>query len=126
MKIYLEPFVEEFVKDLLRYLILFVFAIDRFNFILFYDCSQWTTGSKCRARWSTDGKLYDATIVSKHPDNRTCTVRYNEYNNEEILPLLSLLPARSDRRSTDGQFATSRSSQSHACYQFSSLSVGLL
>jgi len=52
---------------------------------------KWHIGSQCRCKYSEDGLIYDATIISLDEDGDMCTVRYAFYNNEEHQRLCDLL-----------------------------------
>jgi len=44
---------------------------------------NWQTGDACRAVYSEDGEEYEGTVVFKNTVNRSVTVRFHGYNNEE-------------------------------------------
>merc|ERR1739838_108143 len=44
--------------------------------------NNWHTGDSCRAKYSEDGIIYEATILAMHPTGN-CQVRFVGYNNEE-------------------------------------------
>ena len=46
--------------------------------------------------YSDDGQTYDAVVVGVDGGSRTCTVRYDYYNNEEVQRLEDLLLPVSD------------------------------
>ena len=37
----------------------------------------------CRATYSVDGEEYEGTVVNKNVGNKSVTVRFHGYNNEE-------------------------------------------
>ncbi|XP_070689081.1 survival motor neuron protein-like [Pempheris klunzingeri] len=55
--------------------------------------SKWGVGARCQVRWSEDGQVYLATVVSL--DGERCRVHFNGYGNEEDVEL-------SELRSPDG------------------------
>jgi hypothetical protein len=77
---------------------------------------QWKVGDRCKAQWSKDGKLYDASIVSVHKDDSTCTVKYDEYNSEEIRKLLYLVPRSSDVDRKHSRFHGGKDSQANVSF----------
>jgi len=44
---------------------------------------SWDIGDACRAVYSEDGEEYEGTVVFKNTANRSVTVRFHGYNNEE-------------------------------------------
>lgn len=38
--------------------------------------NKWTVGSQCRAIYSVDGQLYEATILKIFKDGKTCLVKF--------------------------------------------------
>ena len=54
-------------------------------------CLQWQAGDPCRARYSNDGEIYEATIVGVNHGDASCLVRFVGYNNEEQMAQSSLL-----------------------------------
>ena len=44
---------------------------------------EWALGEACRAAYSEDGEEYEGTVVNKNVGNRSVTVRFHGYNNEE-------------------------------------------
>ena len=44
---------------------------------------EWALGEACRATFSEDGEEYEGTVVNKNVGNRSVTVRFHGYNNEE-------------------------------------------
>jgi len=59
------------------------------------ETTEWQVGSRCRAVYRDDGQTYDAVIASLDADTKTCTVRYDYYNNEEVQRLDDLMPSTS-------------------------------
>ncbi|XP_066993015.1 survival motor neuron protein isoform X2 [Anabrus simplex] len=57
---------------------------------------DWRVGSHCRAVYSEDGQIYEATIVSIQSNAGTCVIQYVGYNNNEVVPLKNLLPSAGD------------------------------
>lgn len=57
---------------------------------------QWHTGDACRARFSEDNVIYEATIIGMNAKEGTCVVRYVGYNNEEEVPLSKLQKSRGE------------------------------
>ncbi|KAH3838080.1 hypothetical protein DPMN_111486 [Dreissena polymorpha] len=51
---------------------------------------QWKQGDLCRAKYTEDGCVYDAEIISIDDACGTCTVRYLNYENEEEQDLKNL------------------------------------
>jgi len=43
----------------------------------------WQIGEACRAMYSEDGEEYEGTVVHRNTANRSVTVRFHGYNNEE-------------------------------------------
>ena len=43
----------------------------------------WQIGEACRAVYSVDGEEYEGTVVHNNTANRSVTVRFHGYNNEE-------------------------------------------
>ncbi|XP_070000603.1 survival motor neuron protein isoform X1 [Penaeus vannamei] len=56
--------------------------------------TEWHTGDPCRARYSEDNFIYEATIIGMNTKQGTCVVRYVGYNNEEEVPLNKLQKSR--------------------------------
>ncbi|CAD6234301.1 GSCOCG00007737001-RA-CDS [Cotesia congregata] len=52
--------------------------------------NKWTVGSQCRAIYSVDGQLYEATILKIFKDGKTCLVKFLGYGNTEKVELSSL------------------------------------
>lgn len=77
---------------------------------------QWEVGERCKARWSKDGNLYYASIVSMHNDNSTCTVKYDEDNSEEIRKLLYLVPLSSNVDRKHSSFHGGKDSQANVSF----------
>ncbi|XP_028260615.1 survival motor neuron protein-like isoform X2 [Parambassis ranga] len=50
--------------------------------------TKWEVGAQCRAVWSEDGQVYQATVVSV--DAERCRVRFSGYGNEEEVELSTL------------------------------------
>ncbi|XP_076036206.1 survival motor neuron isoform X2 [Oratosquilla oratoria] len=57
---------------------------------------EWYTGDPCRAKFTEDGMVYEATVVSMQPDHGTCRVRYVGYENEEDLPVRTLIKSKGE------------------------------
>jgi survival motor neuron protein len=55
---------------------------------------QWQVGAPCRAVYSGDGAVYEATIDAILYDKGTCVIKYIGYGNEEIVPLKKLQPSQ--------------------------------
>eukprot|EP00051_Salpingoeca_urceolata_P022974 m.383704 g.383704 ORF g.383704 m.383704 type:complete len:190 (-) comp20047_c1_seq13:106-675(-) len=55
----------------------------------------WRIGDLCRATYSADGQLYDATVVGIDGLNETCTVDFDGYDEQEVKRLEQLLPRKS-------------------------------
>ena len=47
-------------------------------------------GESCRATYSVDGEEYEGTVVNKNVGNKSVTVRFHGYNNEEEVSKLSI------------------------------------
>ncbi|VDP12721.1 unnamed protein product [Soboliphyme baturini] len=45
--------------------------------------TEWNVGDHCLAKYSEDGHLYEAEILSVDHQRRRCLVRYTQYGNEE-------------------------------------------
>ena len=58
-------------------------------------CFQWKIGDTCTARFSEDGQMYDAVILSINKPDQTCLVQYVDYGNEETQALSALLQVAS-------------------------------
>ncbi|KAK2175986.1 hypothetical protein NP493_692g07004 [Ridgeia piscesae] len=56
---------------------------------------QWKIGDTCTARFSEDGQMYDAVILSINKPDQTCLVQYVDYGNEETQALSALLQVAS-------------------------------
>lgn len=54
---------------------------------------EWHVGAACRATYSEDGKIYEATIKSIKGDTNLCIVKYVGYGNEEEIPIPQLMPS---------------------------------
>ncbi|KDR07072.1 survival motor neuron protein [Zootermopsis nevadensis] len=54
---------------------------------------QWQVGTPCRAVYSGDGSIYEATIDALFHNKGTCRVKYIGYGNEEEVPLKMLQPS---------------------------------
>lgn len=72
--------------------------------------NDWHIGDFCRARFSEDGQLYEATIMSLQSERSKATVRYVGYNNEEEISIRSLMKSKGQEtrlrqmeRADDGQ-----------------------
>ena len=57
---------------------------------------KWRVGQHCQAVYSEDGEVYEALILSVHPEDGKCVVRYLGYENEEEQLLSDLLPLSSN------------------------------
>ncbi|PSN42689.1 Survival motor neuron protein [Blattella germanica] len=55
--------------------------------------TKWKLGDNCRALYSGDGVMYEATISSLNQDKGTCHVTYLGYDNKEEVPLKILKPS---------------------------------
>ncbi|XP_066971124.1 survival motor neuron protein 1 isoform X1 [Macrobrachium rosenbergii] len=56
--------------------------------------AQWHVGDFCRSRFSEDGEIYEATIISVQSERGKAIVRYVGYNNEEEVSLRSLMKSK--------------------------------
>ena len=45
----------------------------------------------CRATYSVDGEEYEGTVVNKNVGNKSVTVRFHGYNNEEEVAKSSMI-----------------------------------
>ncbi|GAB6018987.1 Survival motor neuron [Chamberlinius hualienensis] len=54
---------------------------------------KWAIGDRCRAKYSGDGVIYEAEIISIDEDSATCYVSYIDYGNGEEFYLDEILPA---------------------------------
>jgi len=52
---------------------------------------EWALGEACRAAYSEDGEEYEGTVVNKNVGNRSVTVRFHGYNNEEEVRISDLM-----------------------------------
>jgi len=52
---------------------------------------DWGLGEACRATYSVDGEEYEGTVVNKNVGNKSVTVRFHGYNNEEEVRLSDLM-----------------------------------
>jgi len=52
---------------------------------------SWELGEACRAVFSEDGEEYEGTIVNKNVGNKSVTVRFHGYNNEEEVKISDLM-----------------------------------
>jgi len=52
---------------------------------------DWGLGEACRATYSVDGEEYEGTVVNKNVGNKSVTVRFHGYNNEEEVRLSELM-----------------------------------
>ena len=55
---------------------------------------QWHVGDFCRSKFSEDGEIYEATIVSLQAERGKARVRYIGYNNEEEVSTRGLLKSK--------------------------------
>ncbi|XP_068211452.1 serine proteinase stubble-like [Palaemon carinicauda] len=54
----------------------------------------WHVGDFCRSRFSEDGEIYEATIMSLQSERGKAIVRYCGYNNEEEVAIRSLMKSK--------------------------------
>jgi len=48
---------------------------------------KWQIGDKCLSRYSEDGQWYEATIIALDRSHNRCSVKYDQYENEEDVNL---------------------------------------
>lgn len=53
---------------------------------------QWKVGDHCLAVWSNDLQLYKARIIEADEQKTVCKVKYDEYDEEEERPWVTICP----------------------------------
>lgn len=57
---------------------------------------KWNIGDECRALYYFDGLMYDGVIIELLPEEDSCVVRFDHYENEEIINLGDVFDKRSE------------------------------
>ncbi|XP_064620600.1 survival motor neuron protein 1-like isoform X2 [Lineus longissimus] len=86
---------------------------------------KWKVGMQCRAVFSEDGLVYDASILSINEDDGTCLVSYDSYGNEEEHNLSDLRRVRKRKRTNhSGDGHSENESTGESGQKFHSMSSG--
>ena len=56
-----------------------------FHAVNFKAGTKWRVGDKCQAIYHEDGLIYEGEIIDIQDEGESCTVRFDYYENEEVV-----------------------------------------
>ena len=72
--------------------------------------SRWKIGDRCQAIYYEDGLIYGGEIIDIQDEDRTCTIRFDYYENEEVVPFEDVFEKHQIERNLNGN---KRKSEDH-------------
>jgi len=75
--------------------------------------TKWKIGDKCRAIYYEDGLIYEGEIIDIQNDEKTCTVRFDYYENEEVVSFSDIFERIQNEQNTNGTKRKSQGPRKH-------------